>query len=488
MTNPNRRTFLAAAGSTLAAIPARRASAGPNDTVRAAILGLNGRGQTHMEGFTGADGVKVAVLCDPDRRVLENQAGRFASKYGYKPELETDLRKVFDRKDVDVVSVATPNHWHALATIWACQAGKDVYVEKPGSHNLFEGRKMVEAAKKHGHIVQHGVQLRSSEAVREAVEQMRGGLIGDVYMARGMVFRNRPSIGHFKDPDTPPAELDWDLWQGPAQERAFSRRLVHYNWHWHWNYGNGDVGNQGVHETDMCLWGLGLDRTFPSEIVAMGGKFLWDDDKETPEVLSSSYLFPEQKKMIEFEVRPWATNNEAGAGVGNLFYGSGGYLVVRNYSTYEAFDKSGKSIKKKSDGDPVAKHFANFLSAVRSRDASTLHAPVETAHTSAGLAHLGNIAYRLKRQLKFDPSSETFPGDAEANAMLTRPYRAPFVVPEQVWSADSLVPGLVGWCRVIEAHHLWAGMVGLDDSAPPYETPRRDVRFARLIGIHHEAG
>lgn len=431
MTNPNRRTFLAAAAATTLA-PAARASSGPNAEIRAAILGLNGRGQTHMEGFTGTPGVKVAVLCDPDEIVLGEQTKRFASKYGYKPETETDLRKVFDRKDVDVVSVATPNHWHSLATIWACQAGKDVYVEKPGSHNIFEGRKMVEAAKKHGRMVQHGVQLRSSEAVREAVEQLRSGLIGNVYMARGMVFRNRPSIGHAKDPDVAPKTLNWDLWQGPVKEREFSRRLVHYNWHWHWDYGNGDVGNQGVHETDMCLWGLGLDHTFPSEIVAMGGKFLWDDDKETPEVLSSSYLFPEQKKMIEFEVRPWATNNEAGAGVGNIFYGSEGYLVIRGYSNYEAFDKSGKSIKKKSDGDPVGKHFANFIAAVRSRDASSLHGPVETAHTSSGLAHLGNIAYRLNRRLKFDPKSETFPGDSEANAMLKREYRKPFVVPESV--------------------------------------------------------
>lgn len=430
---PNRRTFLsAAAGTTLAAGLTSQASSSPAETIRAAVLGLNGRGMTHIEGFMGTKDVKVAVLCDPDRDVLASKAKAFASKYGYTPETETDLRKVFDRKDVDVVSVATPNHWHSLATIWACQAGKDVYVEKPGSHNLFEGRQMVEAAKKHERIVQHGVQLRSSEAVREAVDHLRNGLIGQVYLARGLVFRTRASIGHFKDPDTPPANLDWTLWQGPVKERAFSKRLVHYNWHWHWNYGNGDVGNQGVHETDMCLWGLGLDNTFPSEIVAMGGKFLWDDDKETPEVLSSSYMFPEQKKMIEFEVRPWTTNTEGGAGVGNIFYGSEGYLVIKGYSTYESFKKDGKPGPKRSDGDPVAKHFANFIDAVRKRDKSILHAPVETAHTSSGLAHLGNIAFRLDRKLKFDPKTETFPGDAEANAMLTRDYREGFEVPKIV--------------------------------------------------------
>jgi predicted dehydrogenase len=434
MSELNRRTFInAAAGAVAVGGAAARASTpGPNDTIRAAVLGLNGRGKTHIEGFMGTKGVRVAVLCDPDRQLLAERAKQFEAKYGTKVETESDLRKVFERKDVDVVGVATPNHWHALATIWACQAGKDVYVEKPGSHNVFEGRKMIEAAKKYGRIVQHGVQLRSSEAVREAVDHLRKGLIGKVYMARGLVFRSRPSIGHAKDPDTAPASLDWDVWQGPAQAREFSRRYVHYNWHWHWDYGNGDVGNQGVHETDMCLWGLGLE-TLPSAIVAMGAKFLWDDDKETPEVLSSSYLFPEQNKMIEFEVRPWATNTEGGAGVGNIFYGSDGYLVIKGYNTYESFlGPKGEPGPKRKDGDPVGKHFANFIDAVRRRDPAVLYAPVETAHTSSALAHLGNISYRLGRRLKFDPGTESFVGDSEANDFLTRDYRKPFVVPNVV--------------------------------------------------------
>ena len=433
MSDLNRRTFISAAAGTVAtaSLAARASADGPNETVRAAVLGVNGRGKTHIEGFTGTKGVKVAVLCDPDRKVLDRRINEFEKDHGYRPEAETDLRKVYDRKDVDVVSVATPNHWHSLATIWACQANKDVYVEKPGSHNVYEGRKMIEAAKKYGRVVQHGVQLRSSEAVREAVEGLGNGLIGKVYMARGLVFRNRPSIGHVKDSPAPPEELNWDIWQGPAQERAFSKRFVHYNWHWTWEYGNGDVGNQGVHETDLCLWGLGL-HSLPSAITAMGGKFLWDDDKETPDVLSSNYFVPEQNQMIEFEVRPWATNTEGGVGVGNIFYGSEGHLAVKGYNSYEAFDKSGKLLKKNSDGDPVGKHFANFIDAVRRRDPSVLHGPVETAHTSSALAHLGNISYRLGRRLKFDPVSETFPSDSEANAMLTREYRKPYVVPQSV--------------------------------------------------------
>ena len=253
------------------------------------------------------------MLCDPDRNVLAERAEQFETKYHRKVQTENDLRKVFDRKDVDVVSVATPNHWHALATIWACQAGKDVYVEKPGAHNIYEGRKMVEAANKYDRIVQHGVQLRSSEAVREAVEHMREGpdrqgLHGPrPGLPRPALDRPRQGPGQPRRHD-----LNWDIWQGPAPERAFSKRIVHYNWHWHWDYGNGDVGNQGIHETDMCLWGLGLE-TSRCRSPSMGGKFLWDDDKETPEVLSSTYLFPEQKKMIEFEVRPWGTNPEGGA-------------------------------------------------------------------------------------------------------------------------------------------------------------------------------
>ncbi|MCG8449696.1 MAG: Gfo/Idh/MocA family oxidoreductase [Pirellulales bacterium] len=432
MSRLDRRSFVQMAGGTMAAssLFAQTARADVNSKIRAAVLGVNGRGRIHMQALEGLSGVEVAVLCDPDELILAQRAKEFEESYDHSVEIETDLRRVYDRDDIDVVAVATPNHWHALATIWACQAGKDVYVEKPGTHNLFEGRKMIEAAKKYNRVVQHGVQLRSSPALQEAVAHMRDGLIGDVYMARGLVYRWRPSIG--KRPDTQaPGTLNWDLWQGPAPERKFSERLVHYDWHWHWNYGNGDVGNQGVHETDMCLWGLGVE--LPSKITAMGGKFLWDDDKQTPELLSSSYYYPEENKMIEFEVRPWCTNLENGMGVGNIFYGSKGYLVVHSYNRYESFlGSKRKPGPKGASGDPVPVHFQNFIDVVRSRDVSQLRGPVETAHTSSGLAHLGNIAYRLGRQLEFDPQTEKFVNDPEADAMLTREYRAPYVVPDVV--------------------------------------------------------
>jgi predicted dehydrogenase len=419
-----RRYFLMGA---LAAPLATRATAAP-DKIRIAVLGVNGRGKDHIAGFMNLPDAEVVTLCDPDSDLLEKRATEFATRYGKKPSTEADMRKVFDNKNIDAVSVATPNHWHSLAAIWACQAGKDVYVEKPGSHSIWEGRKLVEAAHKYNRIVQHGVQLRSSEALQEAVAHLRKGVIGNVYMARGLVYRWRPSIGK-KQPEAAPAGFNYDLWTGPAAVRPFSRSHVHYNWHWTWEYGNGDVGNQGTHETDMCMWGLGVD-TLPSRVTSMGGKFLWDDDKETPEVITSTYLYPEQKKMIQFEVRHWMTNTEEGVGVGNIFYGSEGYMLVKGYDTYETYlgQKREKGPARKAGGD----HYANFIKAVRSRKTSDQNGPVETAHLSSGLAHMGNIAYRLERQLTFDPKTERFIGDKQANFLLKRKYRAPYVVPEKV--------------------------------------------------------
>jgi predicted dehydrogenase len=421
----SRRTFLMGAGG---AIHLMKGKAAASDRVRVAVIGCGDRSGSHISGFSELPDAEVVAVCDPDRRRSAERAAMLEKRYQKKVATEVDLRRIYERKDVDAVGIATPNHWHALAAIWACQAGKDAYVEKPGSHNIFEGRKMVEAAHKYKRIVQHGVQLRSSEAIREAVQLLRDGVIGNVYMSRGLVFRWRPSIGR-KQPGKAWDYLDWNLWQGPAQERQFSERYVHYNWHWHWDYGNGDVGNQGIHETDLCMWGLGVD-TLPTKITAMGGKFLFDDDKECPEILTTLYHYPEQKKLIQFEVRHWCTNREDGADVGNLFYGDKGYMVVKGYDTYEVYlgQKREKGPARRAGGN----HFANFIKAVKSRDTGDQHGPVETAHLSSALAHLGNIAYRLDRVLTFDPKKERFVGDKEADAMLTRRYRTPFVVPEKV--------------------------------------------------------
>ena len=441
----SRRTFIkqtataAAAISLPTIIPAK--VFGANDRINAAVLGVHGRGKSHIKSFMNQKNVLVTHLCDPDMNVLKERQKSFKETYKKEVALEQDLRKIYDNKDIDVVSIATPNHWHALAMIWACQAGKDVYVEKPGSHNIWEGRKMVEAASKYDRIVQHGVQLRSSPAVQEAVQLMRDGYIGRVYMSRGLVFRWRPDIGD-KGFSPVPEGLDYDLWTGPAPKRPFTRNLVHYNWHWHWDYGNGDVGNQGIHETDMCMWGL--DVGLPTRITSMGGKFLWDDCKEVPEVLTSIYHYPDEDKIIQFEVRPWCTNTEADVTVGNIFYGEKGILVINGYSKYKTY--LGKERTPGQSGDDGAKeatginrgaggtdgHFANFIEAVRKHDKSILNGPVETAHLASGLAHLGNIAYRLGRVLTFNPSAEKFVNDHDADEMLTRNYRGPFVVPDKV--------------------------------------------------------
>jgi predicted dehydrogenase len=449
--NKSRRSFLktAAKGAVIATVapvalnveaavpeifPER--AKGANDRIRIAVLGVNGRGVSHYEEImklSQTTNVEVAALCDPDMDVLQKRANEFEQKFGKKITIEQDFRKTYDDKNIDAITIATPNHWHALQTIWACQAGKDVYVEKPATHNIYEGKKMIEAAYKYNRIVQHGVQLRSSVSINEAIQHLRDGLIGRVYMSRGLVYRWRVDIGDKGISPTPPG-LNYDLWCGPAPMRPFSKNLVHYNWHWHWNYGNGDVGNQGIHETDLCMWGLGITR-LPERISSMGGKFLWDDCKEVPEVLTSIYHYPKEKKIIQFEVRHWCTNLEDGAGVGNIFYGDKGYMVVKGYDTYATYlGEKREPGPARSESGELPRHFQNWFDAMRARDMSVQTAPVQTGHLSSSLAHLGNISYRLGRQLDFDPVAERFIGEdeAEANSMLSREYRAPYLLPEIV--------------------------------------------------------
>lgn len=452
MTTKTRRTFIkttAVAAGIAAATPAvltaqskkkpavlPNPAKGANDRLRIAVLGVNGRGQNHIAeimDLAAKNNVEIVVLCDPDMNILQERAKTFEQKYGRKIAIEQDFRRVYEDKTIDAVTLATPNHWHALQAIWACQAGKDVYVEKPATHNIYEGKKLIEAAYKYNRIVQHGVQLRSSEAIREAVQHLQDGLIGRVYMSRGLVYRWRPDIGN-KGISQVPKGLDYDLWCGPAPMRPFTKNLVHYNWHWHWNYGNGDVGNQGIHETDLCMWGLGLT-SLPERVTSMGGKFLWDDCKEVPEIQTSIYHYPKQKKIIQFEVRNWCTNLEDGAGVGNIFYGDKGYMVIKGYDTYETYlgEKREKGPSKTTKGE-LSLHFQNWFDAIRARDMSIQHGPVQSGQLSSSLAHMGNIAYRLGRQLEFDPVAERFigEGETEANSMLSRDYRAPYLLPETV--------------------------------------------------------
>jgi predicted dehydrogenase len=310
------------------------------------------------------------------------------------------------------------------------QAGKDVYVEKPCSHNVYEGRKLVQAARHHKRIVQHGTQIRSSKAIREAIQKLEEGVIGEVYMAKGLCYKWRSSIGRAKE-ESVPGGVHYDLWLGPAPQRAFTRNRFHYNWHWHWDYGNGDIGNQGVHQMDVARWGLGVG--LPKKVQSMGGHFLFDDDQETPNTQIATFSYPDEKKMLVFEVRHWVTNGEnltdQGSGaVGNIFYGSEGILIMPSYSSYKVL--LGRKLEPGPSGSAGGDHFANFIDAVRARDATKLHADIEEGHLSSTLCHLANLAYRAGRTLEFDPKTESFNGDKEANALLTREYREPYVVRE----------------------------------------------------------
>lgn len=438
MSEMNRRKFIKNAGGT-AAIAASASLIGPktwagaNDRIRVGVIGINGRGGAHINGFGALENVEIAALCDADENVLNRRVREVERKTDKAPKTYTDMRKLFEDKDIDVVGIATPNHWHALATIWACQAGKDVYVEKPGSHNIYEGQKAAEAAKKYNRIVQIGSQSRSSEALREAMQKLRDGAIGEVYMAKGLCYKWRNTIGTAKGNQPIPDGVNYDLWLGPAEQEPLRRLRLHYDWHWQWPYGNGDIGNQGIHEMDKARWGLGVD--LPSQVSSMGGKFMFEDDQQTPNCQIATFKYPEQNKMLVFEVRHWITNPEDGLSadgnvVSNMYYGSEGYMVVPTYNSYQIF--MGRAREAQPMVSKGGDHFANFVQAVRNRKQSDLNAPYEEVRKSAALCHLANIAYRTGRTLEFDPVKENFKSDEEANAMLTRNYRAPFVVPEKV--------------------------------------------------------
>ncbi len=418
------------------ATQAVRANPSPNDTVRVAVVGCGGRGNSHMGAWTSMPNVQLAALVDVDDSHSERYVGTLQRQGKQPVKTIRDIRKVLDDKNIDAVSIATPNHWHTLQTIWACQAGKDVYVEKPCSHNIFESRQIVAAARKYNRIVQMGSQSRSSPALQEAVQKMRAGEFGDIYMARGLCFKARNTIGKTPAEAVPPG-VDYDMWTGPAPLRPFTKNRFHYNWHWFWDTGNGDLGNQGIHEVDIARWGLGV--THPTKVSAIGGKFMFDDDQETPNTLNCSYEFNVggKTKMMEFEVRHWYSNHEAGIGgekpgntIGNTFYGADGYLVIDNYNKYYSY--LGKEHKPGPARIEKDNHFENFITAVRDRKRENVKAEIEEGAMSCVLVHLANISYRLGRTLHWDEKTWTVKNDPEANRMLTRNYRAPYIVPAKV--------------------------------------------------------
>ena len=480
MANVNRRSFIRSTALTAAAasLPARSWARilGANDDIRAAVVGFNGRGRDHLRGLSGLPGVRITALCDVDSRILEAEVKRFKDK-NQPVEGFTDMRKLLERKDVDVVTFATPNHWHSLGAIWAIQAGKDVYLEKPVSHNVSEGRRVVEFARKHNRIVQVGTQSRSSlTGIKEAVAWVRAGNLGKILVSRGLCYKRRDSIDKVDGPQPIPSEIDYELWCGPALKLPLTRKRLHYDWHWVWNTGNGDLGNQGIHEMDVARWFLGVNELAP-RVFSVGGRVGYIDDGETPNTQVIFQDYPTAPLIFEVRGLPSKTgaremDSYKGAGVGNVVECEGGYVTVPNYASAVAFDNNGQQIK---DFKGSESHYANFIKAVRSRKHTDLNADILEGHLSSALCHTGNISYLLGSQkspdeireaikgnkdtaeafgrmgehlaangvdvakdkltlglmLKMGPKTERFIGNAKANELLTRPYRPGFVVPDK---------------------------------------------------------
>ncbi|MEZ5387667.1 MAG: Gfo/Idh/MocA family oxidoreductase [Prosthecobacter sp.] len=479
----NRRSFLkqSAAASTGVFYIAKTswAQKSPGDTINMAVIGFGGRGGSHISGYKKLknEGVRVAALCDVDSNTLSKGVGSF-DKEKLKVTGYTDLRKLLENKDIDAVSIATPNHWHALATIWAVQAGKDVYVEKPVSHCVWEGRQMVKAARKYGKMVQTGTQSRSSrKGIGEAVKWVQEGNLGKILLSRGLCYKRRASIGKTEGEQPIPESIDYDLWCGPGPKGPLTRKNLKYDWHWTWAYGNGDLGNQGIHQMDIARWFLGEMELSPS-VWSVGGRLGYEDDGETAntQIIYHGY----EKAPLIFEVRGLPENKDSknmdkfkGAGVGVIVECEGGTVVVPNYSGAIIQDKDGKEIKKFEGSED---HFKNFINACRSRRVDDLNADILEGHLSSALCHTGNISHRLGQKenpdvilekikgdafasgtfermkehlelneidltkeqltlgsiLKMDGKAERFIDDDVANDMLKDKYREPFVVPEDV--------------------------------------------------------
>ena len=463
------RVGLAAAaavvGPTLNAAPLTGARVrGANDRVVMASIGIRGQGNALKRGFAKLNNVEIKTLCDIDANLAAERINdsKLSDVPTFRPGFEQDLRRVLDDKDVDGVIIATPNHWHALATVWALQAGKHVYVEKPAAHTVAEGRRMVEAARRYNKIVQVGTMNRSRPAVQQAIKFLHQGGIGKVYMARGLCFKPRAAIGKYPDGPMTAGEqyklnlesetaeptydnaylskVNYDLWLGPAQARPFNRNRFHYNWHWHWDYGDGDTGNQGPHQFDIARWGLQKDE-HPVTISSTGGYFGPESSQETPNVHTSLFRYADGA-VLEFATRGFHTNDEGTQKIGNLFYGTDGWLWIdgdgRKWQSYRGWKEEkgpgSDAPAEQSGSDPrvltsiESPHYQNFIDAVRAEDRNLLTCDIHEGHLSSVLPQLANIAYRTGRQLTFDGKSETFVNDKDADRLLSREYRKGFEV------------------------------------------------------------
>ena len=456
--------------------PVASRATGANGDIRLAVVGFGGRGMNHIDGLREVKGARMVALCDVDQAILDREVKKYRD-LGEQIEAYTDIRKLLENKDIDVVSFATPNHWHALGAIWAMQAGKDVYVEKPVSHNVWEGRQMVIAARKLNRIVQTGTQSRSSSGMTEGIQWVREGHIGKILRARGLCYKPRPSIGKVDGPQPIPPGIDYDLWCGPAPKEPLMRKKLHYDWHWVWPTGNGDLGNQGVHQMDMGRWVLGETALSP-RVLSVGGRLGYVDDGTTPNTIIVFHDYPTAPLIFEVRGLPASADSKnmdkyRGVDIGLVVDCEGGSMVISDYTGAKILDKDGAEIKQFSGS---SSHFANFIDAVRSRKHTDLRADILEGHLSSALCHTGNISYRLGKShspeeihdavksnkdlaealgrmeqhlaannvdlkktpatlgavLKMNPKTERFIHNAQADQMLTREYRKPFAVPARV--------------------------------------------------------
>jgi predicted dehydrogenase len=443
----NRRRFLsktAGAAVGLAAFPAlTRAQKSPNDTVNVAIIGLRGdnkghptwtargRGQDHYEHLSGVPNVRITHVVDIDERHFKTSLPVAKEKWGGDPKPETDFRRVLENRDVDAVTIAAPDHWHALMTIWACQAGKDVYVEKPVSHNIVEGRRMIEAARRYNRVVAVGTQRRSGALLAKAVQFLRDGGLGTVYAGKTIVYRFRDPIGVAANGAVPPG-VHYDLWLGPAPERPFNDNHFHYHWHWFWEYGTSDLGNTGVHSLDAVRWLLGKQE-HPRTAYSSGGlrEAGAPTDQVTPNTQQAAFQYADGTEL-HCEVRNWFSGPAEAQGL--YIFGSKGWMKVGDDKAQVFLGRkndSGPTLTSDEKPDAGQAHFENFIGCVRSRQPQNLKAGIEDGHLSTTLCHLGNISYRLGRSVTFDGAAERFVGDQEADRLLGRTYRAPYVLPEK---------------------------------------------------------
>lgn len=399
-----------------------------SEKVNVAFIGIRGRGKALIGAFSALPDVNIAHLCDVDSRVLESVGADVEKKLGRRPQLVSDLRRVLDDKSIDAVVIATPDHWHAPATILACDAGKDVYVEKPASHNLKEGHLMVEAARRNKRVVQHGTQSRSRPSTQRAIDYIKSGKIGKVYMAKAWNVQLRDDIG-YKEDSAVPAGVDYDTWTGPALMLPFNENRFHYNWHWHWNYGTGDMGNDGVHQLDIARWALDVD--FPLEVSGMGRKLFFRDDQQTPDTMNISLNFKD--KVIQWEMRIWSPYKLEGVDNGVAVYGADGMVQIGRWkggkSGFKVFDSKGEQalFDEATEGD---RHARNFIDCVRSRKSP--NAEIEIGYISTAYAHLGNVVARTGRNIKFDAETQSISGETETNRLLTRQYRKHWATPKGV--------------------------------------------------------